>query len=83
MRWLAMPRRTRLGRSCSSKSARSASARAAGSVDLAVAQDAGAQVRDRAALEGERAVDADLGGGEVAGVELEADDDGSWMHAFS
>ena len=40
--------------------------------DLAVAHDAGPELGDRAAGQGEGAVDADLGGGEVAGVELEA-----------
>ena len=50
MRWLAMPRRTRLGRSCSSNSVRSASAERGRVGDVAVAQDARAQVRHGAAL---------------------------------
>ena len=41
--------------------------------DLAVAHDAGPELGDCAAGQGEGAVDAHLGGGEVAGVELEAD----------
>ena len=44
--------------------------------DLAVAHDAGPELGDRAAGQGEGAVDADLGGGDVAGVELEPDDAG-------
>ena len=44
--------------------------------DLAVAQDAGPQLGDRAALEGDRAVHADFGGGDMARVELEPDDVG-------
>jgi hypothetical protein len=44
--------------------------------DLAVAQRAGAQVGDRTALEGDRAVDGDLGRGDMARVELEPDDGG-------
>ena len=44
--------------------------------DLAVADDARAQMRDRAAGDGDRAVDAHLGGGDVARVELEPDDGG-------
>jgi hypothetical protein len=31
-------------------------------------------MRDRAALQRQRAVEMDLGGGHVAGIELEADD---------
>ena len=75
IRWLAMPRRTRLGRSCSSNRCEGVGER--GRVgDVPVAQDAGAQVRDGAALERQRAVDVDRGGGHVAGVELEPDDGG-------
>ena len=44
--------------------------------DLAVAQDAGAEGSDGAALERQRPVDGDLGGGDVAGIEVEADDRG-------
>ena len=44
--------------------------------DLAVAHDAGPKLGDRAAGQGDGAIDADLGGGEMAGVELEADDAG-------
>ena len=44
--------------------------------DLAVAHDAGPELGDRAAGQGEGAVDADFGGGDVAGVELEPDDAG-------
>jgi hypothetical protein len=44
--------------------------------DLAVAQDAGAKGSDGAALERQRPVDGDLGGGDVAGIEIEADDRG-------
>ena len=76
MRWWAMPSRTRLGSSFSAKSVLSASARAIGIGDLAVAHDAGPELGDRAAGQGEGAIDADFGGGEVAGVELEADDAG-------
>ena len=41
---------------------------------VTVAQDAGPQVGDGAALERQRAVDVDLGGGHMAGVELKPDD---------
>jgi hypothetical protein len=44
--------------------------------DLAVPDDAGAQRGDGAARDGDRAVDAHLGGGDVARVELEPDDGG-------
>ena len=44
--------------------------------DLAVAHDAGLELGDRAAGQCDGAIDADLGGGEVAGVELEPDDAG-------
>ena len=44
--------------------------------DLAVAQDAGAKGGDGAALERHRAVGGDLGRGDVAGIEVEADDRG-------
>ena len=44
--------------------------------DLAVADDAGSQLGDRAAGQGDVAVDGHLGGGEMAGVELEPDDAG-------
>ncbi len=43
---------------------------------LAVAQDAGPQRGDRALLDGHAAVDVNLGGGDVAGVEIEPDDGG-------
>ena len=43
---------------------------------LAVAQHAGTQGSDGAALERQRAVDVDLGGGEMAGIEVEPDDGG-------
>ena len=76
MRWWAMPRRTRLGSSCSAKSALSGLGERDRIGDLAVAHDAGPELGDRAAGQGEGAVDADFGGGEVAGVELEPDDAG-------
>ena len=44
--------------------------------DLAVAHDAGLELGDRTAGQGEGSVDADFGGGEVARVELEAHDAG-------
>jgi hypothetical protein len=44
--------------------------------DLAVTQDAGAKGGDGAALERHRTVDGDLGRGDVAGIEVEADDIG-------
>ena len=44
--------------------------------DLAVAQDAGAKGGHGATLERHRTVDGDLGGGDVAGIEVEADDRG-------
>ena len=49
IRWWAMPRRTRVGSSFSAKSVFSASARAIGVGDLAVAHDAGPKLGDRAA----------------------------------
>ena len=44
--------------------------------DLAVAHDAGPKLGDSAAGQGDGAIGAHLGGGHVAGVELEADDAG-------
>ena len=44
--------------------------------DVAVAEDPLAQQGDRAALDGDAAVDGDLGGGEVPRVELEPDEGG-------
>jgi hypothetical protein len=44
--------------------------------DLAVPQDAGTELCDGAALERQRPVDGDLGGGDVAGIEVEADNRG-------
>ena len=76
IRWWAMPRRTRLGSSFSAKSVLSASARAIGSATSPSRMMPGRELGDRAAGQGEGAVDADLGGGDVAGVELEPDDAG-------
>ena len=76
MRWWAMPSRTRLGSSFSAKSVLSASARAIGSATSPSRMTPGRELGDRAAGQREGAIDADLGGGEVAGVELEADDAG-------
>ena len=44
--------------------------------DLAVAQDAGPERSDGAAVERQRPVDGDLGGGDVPRIEIEADDRG-------
>ena len=76
IRWWAMPSRTRLGSSFSAKSALTRLGESDRIGDLAVAHDAGPELGDGAAGQGDGAVDADLGGGEVAGVELEADDAG-------
>ena len=59
MRWLATPRRTRVGQVVLGEEAScSASVSAGGVGDLAVAQDARAQLGDGAALDGDVAVDA-------------------------
>ena len=76
MRWLAMPRRTRFGKLVLGEERLERLGQGGDVGDLAVAQDARAQSGDGAALERQRAVDGDLGGGDVAGVELEADDGG-------
>ena len=44
--------------------------------DLAVAHDTGPELSDSSAGQGDGAINGDLGGGEVTGVELEADDAG-------
>ena len=74
MRWLATPMRTLVPSSCSANMRAQAFAQSGGVDDLAVAQHAGAQVGDRALGDHDLAVDADLGGGDVARVELETDD---------
>ena len=82
MRWWAIPSRTRLGSSFSAKSVLSASARAMGSATSPSRMTPGCELGDRAAGQGEGAIDAHLGGGEVAGVELEADDAGAGRNFF-
>ena len=73
MRWLATPRRTRVGRSCSAKNAFSASASAAGSVTSPSRRMPGRSSATAPRLTVMRAVDADLGGRDVGGVEVEPD----------
>ena len=74
MRWLATPRRTVVGRSFSVKSLRSSSVSATGSATspsrrMPGRSSATAPLDDRHAP-----LDVDLGGGEVARVQLEPDD---------
>ena len=75
IRWLAMPRRTR-GEVVGREELAQRLGQGDGVGGLAVAQDAGTQCDDRALLDGHAAVDVDLGGGDVAGVEVEPDDGG-------
>ena len=74
MRWFATPRRTELREVVLGEEGleRLGERRRVG--DLTVAQDAGPQLGVRAALDGDVAVHADLGGRDVAGVEIEPDD---------
>ena len=67
IRWLAMPSRTRFGSSCSAKKVLQRLGQRGDVGDLTVAQDAGTKRGDGAALDRDRAVDGDLGGGDVAG----------------
>ena len=83
MRWCAMPRRTRLGELVLGEERLDGLRERDRVGDLAVAHDAGPELGDRAAGQGEGAVDADLGGSDVAGVELEPDDAGLLGNASS
>ena len=71
-----MPRRTRLGQVVLGEERLDGLGERDRIGDLAVAHDAGPELGDRAAGQGEGAVDGDLGGSDVAGVELEPDDAG-------
>ena len=74
MRWWAMPRRTRLPQLVLGEERLQRLREPDRVGDLAVAHDAGRELGDSAAGQGEGAIDAHLSGGEVAGVELEPDD---------
>ena len=73
-RWLAIPMRTSRGNFWLANRSLIASPERGRVVDLAVAHGARGERRDAEALDGRRPVDAELGGGDAAGLDVEPDD---------